>query len=182
MKNHTYLQRHTHSLNWTPVEFLISRSFHFCAVTTMLAFSFGSMWGSFQAMWCAVSADNKCLGVSMVVLKTVTDGYVGGVYLLPHDVLQSQLGTVLGFSRVTWTSWRFYSSRTSFAAFLLTLSSKSITSVQEPSRSGQNSVEGLCCRLQHVRPVTLITTSDKSLQSVWLVILDLVSLGLVTFG
>jgi len=67
----------------------------------MLASSFESMWGTFQAMWCAVIADNKCLGMSMVVLKTVTDGDVGGVYLLPHAVLQSQLDMVVGFCRVT---------------------------------------------------------------------------------
>ena len=66
--------------------------------------SFGRMWGWFQALWWAVIADNKYLGVSTLVLKTVTDGDVGRPYLLPHAVLQYQLGTVLGFSRVTWTS------------------------------------------------------------------------------
>jgi len=52
-------------------------------------------------MWCAVSADHKCLGLSTLVLRTVADGHVGGPYVLPHAVLPSHLDTVLGFSRVT---------------------------------------------------------------------------------
>jgi hypothetical protein len=88
----------------------------------------------------------------------VTDGNVGGPYLLPHAVLQSLLGTGLDFSRVTKNSWRFCSSRTtSFAAFLLMLSSKSISSVLQPSLSGPNSVERLCRLAQQVRSVTLTT-------------------------
>ena len=45
-----------------------------------VGFSFGSMWGLFQALWCAVFADNKYLVVSTLVLKTVTDGDVGRPY------------------------------------------------------------------------------------------------------
>lgn len=54
------------------------------------------MLGWFQAVRWGVSADHKCPGVSALVLRTVTDGDVGWPYLLPHAVLQPQLGTVLG--------------------------------------------------------------------------------------
>jgi hypothetical protein len=80
-------------------------------------------------------------------------------YLLPYAVLQRQLGMVLCFSRVTWTLWRFCSSRTSSAAFLLTLSSKSISSVLQPSLIGPNSVER-SCRPQHIRSVTSLITQQ----------------------
>jgi hypothetical protein len=134
IKNHTCLQQHTDALHWAPMVFLISCSLRFCSMTRMLASSFGRMWGWFETM-CAVSADHRCLGVSTLVLKTVTDGDVGGPYLLPRAVLQSQLATGLGFSRVTKNSWRFCFSRTtSFTAFLLMLSSKSISSVLQPSQ------------------------------------------------
>jgi hypothetical protein len=76
----------------------------------MLASSFGRMWGQFQAMLCAVSADHKYLAVSTLLLKTVIDDDVGGPYLLPHAVLPSQLGTGLVFSRVTENSRGFCSS------------------------------------------------------------------------
>jgi len=78
-----------------PIVFLIGCPLHFSPVTTMLASSFGGMWGWFQAIWCAVSANHKCLGVSKLVLKTVTDADVGGPYLFPKAVLHSPLSTVL---------------------------------------------------------------------------------------
>ena len=68
------------------------------------------------------------------------------------------------FSRVTWTSWRFCSSRTSFAAFLLTLSTKSLSSVLQLPPSWPDAEERLCCRPQQARSVTLLH-SDKSLHS-----------------
>jgi hypothetical protein len=58
------------------IVFLICCSLHFCSVTMMFASSFGRMWGWFQAMWCAISADHKCLRMSTLVLKTVA-GDVG---------------------------------------------------------------------------------------------------------
>jgi len=49
---------------------------------------------------------------------------------------------LLAFSKVTWNLWRFCSSRTTtLTAFLLTLSSKSISSVQQPSLIEPDSVE-----------------------------------------
>ena len=111
-------------------------------------------------MLCAVSVDHKCLGVSTLVLRGggVTDRDVGGPYFRPHAVLQSQLGAGLDFSRVTKNSWRFCSSRTtSFAAFVLMLSSKSISSVLQPSLSGPYSVERSCRLAQQVRSLTLST-------------------------
>jgi hypothetical protein len=114
-------------------------------VTKTLASSFWRMRGWFQAVWCAVSVDHICPGVSTLVLRTVTDGNVWRPYLLPHAVLQPQLGRVLSFSSVTWTLWRFCSSSTTlFAAFCLTLPSKSISSVLQPSLIGPNSVERSC--------------------------------------
>jgi hypothetical protein len=88
VKNHTCFQRQSDALQRAPVVFLISCSLHLYSVTTMLASSFGRMWGWLAAM-CAVSADHKCLGVSTLVLKTVTDGDVGGPYLLLNAVLHS---------------------------------------------------------------------------------------------
>jgi hypothetical protein len=158
VENHTCVQRHTNALHWAPMPFLVS-SLHFCSVTMMMS-SFGKIWGgSFRAMMCAQSADHKCIGVSKLVVRGVTDGDVGGPNLLPHAVLQSQLGMGLDFSRLTKNSWRFCSSRTtSFAAFLLMLPSKSISSVLQPSLSGPNFVERSCCLAQQVRSVTLNTT------------------------
>ena len=141
LKNHTYLQWHMHSLTWPPTEFLMSCSLLLCSVTIILAYSFGSTWGWFQAMWCAVSADHKCLGVSTPLSQRVTDNDVGRPYLLPHAVLQSQLYTVLDFSRVTWTLWRFCSSRTtSFAhdvSVTITQWAKICRGVMLPSATGK---------------------------------------------
>jgi len=73
-----YVPSMTYALHWAPMVFLISYLLHFCSVTKMLVSSFGRMWGWFEAMLCAVSADHQCPGVSTQVLKQVTDGMSEG--------------------------------------------------------------------------------------------------------
>jgi hypothetical protein len=98
----------------------------------MYVCTFWTIWGWFLSVWCAVSADHKCPSASILLDGTVTDGDVWGPYLIPHAVLQPQLRTALGFSRVTSTLRSFFYSRTSLAAFLPTPSSKSITLGLQP--------------------------------------------------
>ena len=81
-------------------------------------------------------------------VKASADGDVWGSYLLPHVMLQLQLCMLLCFSRVIWTLWNLCSSRTTpFTAFLLTLSSKSISLVLQQSLIGPNSVDRSCWTL-----------------------------------
>jgi len=51
-----------------------------------------------RRVWCAVSANHKCPGASILVVRTVTDDDVGGSHLLPHALLPRQSDTVHGFS------------------------------------------------------------------------------------
>lgn len=65
-----------------------------------------------------------------LIVRTVTDGCVEGLHLCPHVLLPRQSGSVHDFGRVTAISWRYCSSRTtSPAAFLNTLSFKTVSSV-----------------------------------------------------
>ena len=75
---------------------------------------FLTMWDWIQREWCAVNADHKCPGASTLVFRSFNDGDIWGPYLLPHAVHLLQLVTVLDFSTVTWSLWKFYSSSTTY--------------------------------------------------------------------
>jgi hypothetical protein len=49
-------------------------------------------FGANYKLWCAVRAGNKCPGASKLIVRTFTDGDVGGSHLLSHAVLTHQSG------------------------------------------------------------------------------------------
>ena len=56
-------------------------------------------FGANYKLRCAVRAGNESHGTSTLIVRTVTDGDVGGSHVLSHAVLTHQSGTVHGFSR-----------------------------------------------------------------------------------
>jgi len=143
----------------------ISCLYHYCLVTTALASSFWRMWGWFQAAWCAVNADHICPFASTLVLRSLLVGDVWGPCLLRNAVFRPQLCTELGIYRVNWTLWGFCFSRTtSFNAFMLTLSSKNISSVLQPLLIEPSSVERSCWTMccEDLRNSAYLTRPSKS--------------------
>jgi len=111
--------QHMGVLHSAPMVFQINCFVYSCSVNTTLAYSFRMMWGWFRAVWCAVGVVHKCLGAPTRVLRTNTDGDVWGPSLLPHAVLQSQLGTVLGLVRLLYVQFDYVSLFFHFVPFLL---------------------------------------------------------------